>query len=257
MKTMALMLLALVCFAVEPLPTPVVDAPPLDADHAVFAAVLARCVRPDGVDYAALRAAPGDLDRYRAQLAAAPLPTARPEVLALFINAYNAHTLALVLATLPADQGAWPAWSITQATRGDLNPWQAFDMAVAGRRYTLDAIEHQVLRPLGDPRIHMAVNCASRSCPPLAAEPFRAATIDAQLEAVARDFANDPYHVRLAGAVVTVNPILDWFAADFASGGGVRAFLRARRAADTPGLAGDGPLPTFVYDWRLNLAGTP
>lgn len=240
--------------AVE-VPTPTVAAPALAAEHALFAGVLARVVKPDGVDYAALHADHADLDRYRAQLASASEPSDRAEKLAFYINAYNALTLALVIDQLPKDQADWPAWSIRKAGSTFTNVWKRFTFEVAGQRLTLDAIEHQILRPLGEPRIHFAINCASGSCPPLIAEPFRAATLEAQLEQVATAFARSDYHVRLIDGQLRLNPILDWFGEDFTSAGGVRAFLRARvsDAAVAKVLAGDSRLRFFDYDWTLNL----
>jgi hypothetical protein len=243
--------------AVEPFPTPAIAAPPLDAEHRAFATVLATVAKPDGVAYAALRADRSALDHYRAQLAAAAPPVGKAEQLALFINAYNASTLALVVDRLPADEASWPGWSITKAGGTFTSVWKSFDFEIARKRYTLDAMEHAVLRPLGDPRIHMAINCASRSCPPLVAEPFRLATLDAQLEATARAFAASPYHLRLEGGVLRLNPILDWFGEDFTASGGVRSFMRARVPAGPVAdhLAGTAPLRFFDYDWRLNLSG--
>ena len=184
------------------------------------------------------------------------MPAATSAQMALFINAYNACTLALVVDRLPADASTWATWSIKDAGSTFTSVWRSYRFEVAGKRYTLDEMEHAVLRPLGDPRIHMAINCASRSCPPLIAEPFRLATLDAQLEAAARAFAASPHHLRLDEGVLRINPILDWFGADFAAGGGVRAFLRARvppgPVADY--LSGTGPLQSFDYDWTLNLA---
>jgi len=253
-----LLLAALVAsaFAVEEVPTPTVVVPPLDAEHREFATVLHAVVKPDGVDYAALHADHAALDRYRAQLAAVALPADRPGKLALFINAYNAETLALVISKLPADPATWPTWSIKDAGRTFTSVWKAYSFVIAGRRYTLDEIEHAVLRPLGEPRIHMAINCASRSCPPLAAQPYLVATLDAHLEATTRAFAASPYHVRLDEGVLRINPILDWFGDDFTASGGVRAFLRDRVAAGPVAdyLAGSKPLKFFAYDWKLNLA---
>jgi hypothetical protein len=257
LRTIIVLVCASFACAVEAVATPSVTAPPLDAAQSQFAEVLHMAVRPDGVDYAAIRATPAALDRYRVQLAVAKPPTDRSERLALFINAYNAQTLALVVSKLPADRAAWTTWSITDAGSSFSSVWKTYSFVIAGRRYTLDELEHSVLRPMGEPRIHVAINCASRSCPPLAGEPYRAATIDAQLEAAARAFAASTYHLRLESGVLRINPILDWFGEDFQASGGVRAFLRARVPAGPVAdyLAGDGALKTFDYDWRLNLAG--
>lgn len=252
------LLLCLSLAAVEEIATPAVAVAPLDADHREFATVLAAVVKPDGVDYAALTRDHAALDRYRAQLAAATVPTDRAARLAFFINAYNAETLALVIAKLPADTTRWPTWSIKDAGSTFTSVWKGSSFVVGGSRYTLDQLEHAVLRPLGEPRIHLAINCASRSCPPIAAEPYRAATLDAQLETAARGFVASTYHLRLEDGVLRINPILDWFGDDFKAGGGVRAFLAKRASAGPVAtyLATDKPLRFFDYDWKLNLAGT-
>jgi hypothetical protein len=230
--------------------------PTLDAEHALLGKALARSVQPGGVDYGALRADRTDLDAYRAQLAATTIPDDPAARMALYINAYNAWTLALVIDKLPSDPASWPSWSIKDAGTLAQNVWKTFEFELAGRRYTLDALEHELLRPMGDPRIHMAINCASKSCPALAATPYTAAGLEAQLAAAVVAFVDDPTQLRLSGDSLAVNPILDWFSADFAAGGGVAAFLKQH--VRTPALrehfaAGRG-FSYFEYDWRLNLA---
>lgn len=248
--------LALMVSAAEAFPTPSVQVPPLDAGHGEFATVLRAVVRDDGVDYASLRRDHSALDRYRAQIAKAPLPQQREERLALFINAYNAHTLALVVAKLPDDENAWSAWSIKKAGKIFTSVWKSYTFEVAGDRYTLDQIEHAVLRPMGEPRIHVAINCAARSCPPMLQQPLLAAGLDTQLEAAAVAFATSPLQVRLEKDVLRVNPILEWFAEDFERVGGIRAFLQARVPAGPIAeyLASDRPIRFSAYDWALNLA---
>lgn len=260
------LLLAATASAVEDLVASnigVYDGPMLDPGHARLTTVLARVVKPDGVDYAALRREPRELDLYLEQLALATVPEAREARMALFINAYNAWTLALVARNLPEDRAAWPRWSIKQLGSFTKNPWKRWRFEFGDATYTLDQVEHEILRPMGDPRIHMAINCASRSCPPLRTEAYVAARLDAQLEAAARDFCASPYHVRVQEDTrsrdqpsLLVNPILDWFADDFTAGGGVRAFLAARAEGEAkrwlvdPGIT----ISFFDYDWTLNLA---
>ena len=252
----AVLYFAACCHATEHVPAPNVDAGSRDADHAALARVLAAVVAPDGVRYAALVADHADLDRYRGLLAKATIPPAGNARKALFINAYNAWTLALVARHLPADQRLWPKWSIKDAGTAFEDVWKRYTFDLGGRRYTLDQVEHEILRPMGDPRIHFAINCGSRSCPKLAAKPYRAATLDADLDAATIAFVRDPGQMRMADGRLDINPILDWFAADFKKVGGVRAFLLAHAAAGPVKsyLAGAGKLSFFDYDWHLNQA---
>ncbi len=239
--------------------TPTITVPALAADHLELATVLKSVVKADGVDYSELRRDTSALDRYRVQLARAATPTNTQEKIAFYINAYNAFTLALVAEQLPADASTWNRWSIKDAGGWFTSVWKYYTFELAGTRVTLDHLEHGLLRPLGEPRIHFAINCASRSCPSLAATPYLAITLEQQLEAATKAFANNPYHLRLVDGNIITNPILSWFAVDFAASGGVTKFL-ASRVTPSPiahQLATNAKLTYFTYDWSLNIAATP
>ena len=58
---------------------------------------------------------------------------------------------------------------------------------VAGEKMSFNHLEKDIIRPkFGEPRVHCALNCASRSCPPLNRESFQADKLDAQLESAGR-----------------------------------------------------------------------
>jgi hypothetical protein len=224
----------------------------------LYAPLLARHTRetPDvagvRVDYAAIAADP-DWRAFVAALAEAPVPAdsaPRAERLAYWIDAYNALAIDLVARNLPLasirDLGSLlrPVWRRSAGTLG-------------GRSRSLDEIEHAILRPMGEPRVHAAIVCASTSCPSLAREPWIPARIETQLDAAARRFVGDRAKgARVEGGVLRLSSIFDWFEGDFAASGGVPAFVR--RYAD-PALAAEiaalGPDPRIEYlgyDWSLN-----
>jgi hypothetical protein len=129
----------------------------------------------------------------------------------------------------------------------------------AGRDVTLGEVEHEILRPLGDPRIHAAIVCASTSCPSLRRKAFRPERIDAQLDDAVRRFLADPEkgaRIAAAGDSLRVSRIFEWFDEDFERAGGVRAWLTPRLPADERAwLEGGGSaarLTYFDYDWSLN-----
>jgi hypothetical protein len=66
-----------------------------------------------------------------------------------------------------------------------------------------------------DPRVHFAVNCASKSCPRLQDEPFAGDRLDDQLRQAAIGFINNPAFNRLEGDTLWVSKIFDWFSEDF------------------------------------------
>src|SRR6185503_21342954 len=94
-------------------------------------------------------------------------------------------------------------------------------LLVGGQRISLYAFENDVIRPLGEPRIHFALNCMVRSCPRLPQKAFSADELEAQLEAAAREFFNDARNVRVdaAARAVWLSAILDFYTEDFAPAG--------------------------------------
>ena len=133
------------------------------------------------VDYAAL-ARSRDLDALVAQLKAArPSKLGHNARLAFWINAYNLLTLDLV-------RRHYPIESIKDIGSLFSPVWRKPLGEIEGAPITLDRIEHEILRKEGEPRIHAAIVCASQSCPPLLRRPFRAKTLDADLDEAMRRF---------------------------------------------------------------------
>ena len=83
---------------------------------------------------------------------------------AFLINAYNAAMIQKVLQRYPDIDSVWDFGRIFN------HPFKDRFVELFGERMSLDDIEHGRLRgdpALFDPRIHFAVNCASKGCPPL------------------------------------------------------------------------------------------
>jgi hypothetical protein len=177
------------------------------------------------------------------------LDDGRRAALAFWINLYNAATLDLVL-------DAYPIASIRDLDEGA--PWKREILAVQGRTLTLDAVENDVIRPaFREPRIHFALNCAARGCPPLRAEAYVPARLDAQLEEQARAFLADPARNRLEpDGGLALSPIFEWYAPDFeAAAGSVAAWVRPYLPAPAPRARGEPPVVRYAeYDWSLNAA---
>jgi hypothetical protein len=137
--------------------------------------------------------------------------------------------------------------------------WKKTAGRVGGREVSLDEVEHRILRPMGEPRIHFAIVCASTSCPSLRREPFRPDRLDAQLDAQTRAFLADPRKglaLDRGERRVRLSKIFDWFAGDFGDDAGVIAFVtRHAPEADRPWLAehaGGLDLGYLPYDWAVN-----
>ena len=153
-------------------------------DHSSWDALLQKHVNQQGqVNYAAWHASPDDqrvLDQYINVLSSVSTtePATRAGQLAFWINAYNAVTIKGILRE-------YPAKSIRDHTSrlGGYNIWEHLQLAVADTQVSLEGIEHEVLRKMGEPRIHFAIVCASHSCPRLLNRAYTGPDLEEQLAA--------------------------------------------------------------------------
>ncbi len=237
--------------------------PPDREPAAAYANLLERVVTEDGlVDYDALEADREPLDRYVAWLAGDPMRGRQSmDRHAFWLNAYNALVLYQVLERGRPDSVL------------DVNGWIPAEGAgffyetqfkIEQDWLSLSEIENERIRWMElDLRDHSALNCASRSCPPLRAELYRPAQLDRQLkEQMRRWMEDDERGVRIEAGVAVFNPIFDWYARDFEffSVGKdiceVAAFhVGKEKAAALLELHEQGcPHRFSEYDWRLNDA---
>lgn len=218
--------------------------------------------------YAALRR---DLTPQLRSLDLSALAT-REQRLAFWINLYNVLILDAAI-TLGVSR------SVTEGRLGVVSFFRRAAYDIGGQRFSANDVEHGILRanrphwaipgpqlspsdprlawrvtPL-DPRIHFALNCASRSCPPIGV--YDAGRIDAQLDLAAASFIANDVAVDPRAGVVRLSAIFKWYAGDFGGRAGVLAFLK-ERLPDGEGrdwLRRQGPHVKLIYhpyDWGLN-----
>lgn len=252
-----------------------------DHTHAAWDALLARHVKlaPDGrssrVDYAGFATDRAALAAYLKTLSAVTSEVyaswSKPQQYAFLANAYNAFTVEKILTR-------WPKLvSIRDFGTVFGNPWKDRFFTLLGKPQHLDGIEHETMRAPGvfdEPRVHVAVNCASIGCPLLdrrALNGSSAQALDAQLEDLMRRFLSDRSRNRYDAASKTLqlSKIFDWYGDDFRKGGksflgyagftsvaevGARyAELLADSNADRAALRSQQvKVAHLEYDWGLN-----
>jgi hypothetical protein len=241
-------------------------APATARAEASLDALLARHVtnHADGVTrvrYAAWKSSAADMAALEAWIAEAasraPSRMPRGEAFAHWANLYNALTLRVVLARHPVRSiRDIRSEGVPLDPRGWIGPWRTRLVTVEGRRLSLDDIEHEIMRPsFRDPRVHYAVNCASIGCPNLWPRAWRAATLEAELDAAARAFVNHPRGVRAnPDGTLTVSSIYHWFREDFGGDeAGVLAHFARHAAPPLAAVLARGPrIAGHDYDWALN-----
>ena len=218
----------------------------LALDHSAWDALLKRYVNQQHrVDYARWkqRDLPA-LDGYLGSLAepwtAALAPAAEKAAL---INAYNALTIRWVLNHYPI-VSIWKTKQPFREARHKLN----------GAPTSLDAIETS-LRKMGDPRIHSALVCAARSCPPLRREAYVPERIDSQLKANTTEWLTDPNLSSFdpKNRRVELSMIFKWYRDDFLP---IETFL-ANHAPQHEWLReGSISIRHKDYHWGLNDSGS-
>jgi hypothetical protein len=249
------------CTSADVTPIDTTLASTVEDPAALYTALLAERVRDGHVDYEGLV---GDrkLDAYVAWLAQTdPARLDTRERLALWINAYNAYTLKLIRDNYPVESinelhaGGKIVGHLTNRTA-----WDISFAEVGGRTYTLNDIEHEIIRKeFHDPRIHFALVCAAVSCPPLRPEAYVGERLGEQLDDQARVFFSQESKNRfdLDSKVAHLSKILDWYGADFADSkdGILRAIAEYLPSDVRESIEADASawkVEYTKYDWSLN-----
>lgn len=162
---------------------------------------------------------------------------------AFWINAYNAYTIHLILKN-------YPLKSILDIKQGDKNAWEISFAKIGGKTYTLNHIEHTILRKTyKDPKIHVGVNCASISCPAIPNTAFTATNVDSLLKKGMRSFVNDTARNSIENNNLKLSQIFNWFKDDFTQSGDLITFIN--QYSNTK-IAKNATINFKSYDWNLN-----
>lgn len=219
-------------------PVMVKDAPPA---HDSWNKLLSQFVSATGkVNYRALKGKTPELEAYLKLLADNPVQSSwsRNEKMAYWINAYNAFTVKLILDNYPLS-------SITSLSGGKV--WDKKWIKLGDKTFSLNNIENDILRPrYKDARIHFAVNCAAKSCPPLLNRAWTAANLNSNLSQQAKKFINNSAFNQVGANKVVISKIFEWYAADF---GNIVDYLN--KYSNTK-INANAQLSYQEYDWALN-----
>jgi len=221
-----------------------------DVDNSIYALLLKKNVIDNRVYYDGLKKDEALLDKYLTILSNTDVKSLTGNRrFAFYINAYNAFTIKLILTRFPGIN------SIKEIGGFFSNPWSKKFILLQGRKVSLDYIEHDVLRPeFKDPRVHFAINCASKSCPPLLNAPYESNILENQLDNRARKFINDPKNTFFKGDTLFISKIFKWFKEDFSDNPllfiqqyasiEIKEKLNLRKGSMT--------IRYLDYDWSLN-----
>ena len=209
--------------------------------------LLGKYVSGGGVKYAEWKANAADMQAIQSVVDGIAKENAsamgKPQQIAFYCNAYNAWILHEALGKYPTKSVKDTFYTFFTSKR----------ITVAGQQTSFKAFEDNVVRKMGEPRVHFALNCASRSCPPLGRQAFSAGSLDGQLETLAKGYINSDKGVKFNAANKTaeLSKIFDWYKEDFGGDAAVLAFINKRRSSPLPP---DTKVSYQDYDWGLNEA---
>ncbi len=225
-------------------------------DHSSYDGLLKKYVNDDGmVAYKAWHGNASDRKKLKDYLAhlsqASPTKSAsRESKLAYWMNAYNAVTIEGILRVYPTS-------SIRNHTAKvwGYNIWKNLLLHVGDQKFSLEGIEHKVLRKMDEPRIHFAIVCASIGCPRLLNRAYVADSVEEQLATNTKDFFSRSQNLKVTGNSLALSKIMDWYGTDFAPSPKQQVQKLAKyfpESAQQVASKGNFRVSYQSYDWDLN-----
>jgi hypothetical protein len=209
--------------------------------HSSWTNFLQKYVSHEGqVNYQAIKLNDSELNNYL-NLMAQNTPNdswSKNEKLAYWINAYNAFTIKLITDNLPL-----------KSIKDIKNPWDQEFIQMNSKMMSLNDIEHEILRNMGEPRIHFAIVCASESCPKLWNEAYKADELEEQLTQATKEFLSDDSKNKIATDQIEISKIFKWFTKDFEQNGSLIDFLNSYSDIK---ISPDAKIDYLDYSWELN-----
>jgi hypothetical protein len=220
--------------------------------HEVYTKLLKKNVTPDGrVSYKGFIKDSLEFNKYLKLLSVTPPEKSwtRNEQMAYWINAYNAFTIKLIIDHYPV-KSIKDIGSSLQIPFVN-TPWDIKFITIGKAKMDLNNIEHGTLRKkFADPRIHMVLVCASKSCPILLNEAYTADGLEQQFIKQTKAFLTDRYRNKVSADKPQLSMIFNWYGMDFnTEGQTVRDFVNRY---STIKIKPDAKISFLEYDWALN-----
>lgn len=219
-----------------------VYAAPLNTFTASVDAFLKKYVGDGLIDYARIAQNKAEIDKLYGDIGMMDISTATTaEKKAFYVNAYNIVVIHSIVQHYPVNS--------PMSVSGFFDKTKH---VIAGESLTLNELEAQKLRRIyNDGRLHFALVCAAKSCPPLAAFAFTPEKIEAQLNERTKFALNDDNWIKVNSRQkkVEISKIFDWYKDDFTQSGSVLNWINQFRIEKIPATY---TINFYEYDWALN-----
>jgi hypothetical protein len=206
-------------------------------------------VTADGtVHYRKLAEQPGALDELVAEIARADQNQMSGSTLkAFYLNAYNILTIEQLVEHYPI--------SSPKDLDGFFN---GITHTVAGQSMTLDDLEKRTLyKQFADARLHFALVCGAKGCPPIRDRAYQPDQLDEQLDEQTRRAMADENFIRIQPEerLVEASKIFQWYRDDFLEeASSILDYINQYRPGQLPA---DTRVRYYSYDWGINSVNQP
>lgn len=212
-------------------------------DYSIWEIILKRYIDNKGnVDYSGLKREEKMLDDFLNILENTRINNrwTEKEKVAFWINVYNAFTIKLILKNYPL-----------KSIKDIKKPWDKKFFYVNKEYLSLGDVEHQILRKrFNEPRIHFAINCASKSCPRIVQIPYTGNNLDNLLDRQTKEYINNPDLNNIGEEFYKLSKLFSWFSKDFKNAeGSVLSFINKYSKTIIKDQKNKGAIE---YDWKLN-----
>jgi len=212
-------------------------------DYSIWEIILKKYINNKGdVDYKGLKRQEKMLDDFLTILESTKVDGSweKKQKIAFWINVYNAYTIKLILQNYPV-----------KSIKDIKKPWDKKFFYVNEQLLSLGDVEHQILRKeFDEPRIHFAINCASKSCPRVIQIPYTAKNLNNLLERQTKEYINNPELNNIEPELFKLSKLFSWFSKDFKQAeGSVINFVNKYSNTKIKNQKNRGAIE---YDWSLN-----
>ncbi len=215
-------------------------------DHSIWDRLLQEYVSSTGkVNYKQIKLHTDSLDAYLKELIehGPQADWTKTQRKAYYINGYNAYCIKFVLLK-------YPVASVNDCIFSSKEIWDFKMVKLGETTITLRYLENEILRVMGDPRIHFGINCASVSCPKLINRAYTSDNLSNLLDNMATGFINDPTKNVITAKKMQLSKIFEWYRADFETDGQtlvdyINKYSKVKAEANAK-------IEFLDYNWALN-----
>lgn len=161
----------------------------------------------------------------------------KSEIKTFWINVYNVNVIKLFAEN-------YPLKSINYIR----DPFQMKFISFDGEKISLEYIQNEILKPIGDPRVLFVLYSTAISSPKLKNAAYSAETLENELNLATNTFINDPSKNNISAKNCSISKIFEWNITDFMGSNTMVSFINTYSNVR---ISDDTKISFMEYNWNL------